>query len=320
MGNVGTFILDLINAEGDPASEPSCTVDFLRLDNTDILRAPDLQFPPKHSFSLPAFPQERALHCSIAPSLYGIVQSPFFTLDDGSAKEESAIVLRSPDKWTPKFAPWALLSAQFAPLKSLLENQLLKLKHGPDIGVVTPTVYDNMSSPALLLAKMALLNLFAVLTAQKDPVSGLLWFTFVQQILVLDRERFVARVSADLFESIDSILKNLPVFKKDRFFPGEVALHTDNIPSEFQLTAPMISAKCRYEQGNVQFTMAKVRNAKGDCVLLDCDMDEHSNIIEHTGDLFKHVFTGGTHPIDIHEYIVHHQKGIDLGYTLSPNS
>src|SRR5271166_2063421 len=228
MGNVGTFILDLINAEGDPAIEPSCTVDFLRLDDTDILRAPDLQFPPKHSFSLPAFPQERALHCSITPSLYGTVQSSFFTLDDGSTREESAIVLRSPDNWTPKFALWASLSAQFTPLKSILENQFLKLKHGPDIGVLTPSVYDAMASPALLLAKMALLNLFAVLTAQKDPVSGQLWFNFVQQILVLDRERFVAKVSADLFESIDSTLKNPPAFKKDGFFPGKTTLHTEN--------------------------------------------------------------------------------------------
>ena len=326
MDNIGTFILNFLNAEGDPADEPSCTVGFVRLDGTTILQARNVQFPPQHSFSLPAFPQERNLHCVITPSLYQIDQTEFFTLTEGSPTTVQTTVFRDPDKWSPDFVSWNSLPAQFADLKKVIENQFLKLKHGPDIGVMTPSVYDDkLNSPALLLAKMAMLNLFVVLSAEKDPVSGGIWFKLVQQILVLDRERFVAKVSSDLFNSIDKIRNDLSSFKDQGFFPGETSLHTDNIPSEFQLTAPMISVKCRYEQGNVQFTMAKARNAQGDCVLLDCDMDEHSNIIEHAGDLFKHIFTGGTHPIDIHEYIVYHERvhnhrRADLGYTLHPAS
>ena len=37
-------------------------------------------------------------------------------------------------------------------------------------------------------------------------------------------------------------------------------------------------------------------------------------------DFLKHQFTGGTNPIDIHEYIVHRQKGVDLGYELRPRT
>lgn len=140
----------------------------------------------------------------------------------------------------------------------------------------------------------------------------------LQEQWIVSQERFVAKVSTTFFNSIQKILANLSDPENQRFFPGDVALHMDNIAGEFQLTAPMISAKCRYAKGNVQFTMAKATNKDGDCVLLDCDMDEHSNIIEHAGDLFKHVFTGGTHPIDIHEYIVHHQNNVDLGYALRP--
>jgi hypothetical protein len=33
-------------------------------------------------------------------------------------------------------------------------------------------------------------------------------------------------------------------------------------------------------------------------------------------DFFKHQFTGGTHPIDIHEYIARHDPNVDLGYQL----
>lgn len=318
MGNIGNLVLSLVNAEGDPAVEPDCTVEILRLDNVSLLRADNLQFPPKHRFSLPAFPQAQNLHCVITPSLYRLVQSEFFTLDDRKTKEDSALVPRDPDKWRPDFGLWNALSSQFNPLKSILAGNLLKLKHGPDVGVITPELYDGMSSPPFVLAKMALLNLFVVLSTQQDPVSSQPWFNFVKRILVIDRERFVAIVASDLYESINHILNNLDTFGPKGFFAADVSLHTDNIPSEFQLTATMISAKYRYEQGNIQFTMAKARNAGGDCILLDCDMDEHSNLLEHASDLFVHIVTGGTHPIDIHEYIVHHQAGVDLGYTLRP--
>jgi hypothetical protein len=320
MNNMGSLVLNLTNAEGNPAEEPACRIEFIRLDQVTIARADNVQFPPQHRFSLPAFPQAQNLHCVITPSLYRLVQSNFFTLTDGQEMQESASVMRDPGQWQPAFAAWNALSGQFTPMKATLEGNFVKLKHGPDIGVISPDVYDGLNSKALVLAKMALLNLFAVLSAQQDPVSQNLWFSFVQRMLVLDQERFVAVVEPGLFESIDHIASNMGEFQQQGFFPGDVSLHLDNIPSEFQLTAPMISVKRKYEQGNVQFTMAKARNQQGDCVLLDCDMDENSNLFRHASDFFKHLITGGTNPIDIHEYIVHLQKGVDLGYALRPRS
>jgi hypothetical protein len=167
---------------------------------------------------------------------------------------------------------------------------------------------------------MALLNLFVVLNTQKDPVSTKSWFSFVKRILVIDQERFVAIVRSGMFNSIDRITKKMQDFQKQGFFRGDVSLHLDNIPSEYQLTAPMISVKRTYEQGNVQFTMAKARNQQGDCILLDCDMDENSNLFLHAADFFKHLITGGTNPIDIHEFIVNRQEGVDLGYELHARS
>jgi hypothetical protein len=318
MANMGHFVLTLTNAEGDAAVDPNCTVEFVRLDRVTILTARNLQFPPAHGFRLPAFPQAQNLHCAITPSLYRMVQSEFVTLNDGEEKKVSALVARDPDKWSPVFTRWNSLPLPFNALKTVLANQLLKLKHGPDVGVISPAVYDGMSSPALLLAKMAMLNLYAVLSTQKDPVSNQAWFNFVKQILVIDQERFVAVVGTGLFDSISQISSNLGDFTKQGFFPGDSSLHLDNIPSEYEVTAPLISVKCRYEQGNTQFTMAKVKNAEGDSILLDCDMDEHSNVLLHLPDVFTHAITGGTNPIDIHEYIVHHQKGSDLGYELNP--
>jgi hypothetical protein len=179
MDNMGDFVLSLTNAERDPAGDPNCRVEFVRLDQVTILRAQNLEFPPSHRFRLPAFPQGQNLHCMITPALYRIVQSEFFTLTDQQEKQDSALVLRDPDKWEPTFVRWNSLSAQFGALKAVLANKLLKLKHGPDVGMVTPAVYDAMRSSALLLAKMAMLNLFVVLTTQTDPVSNQPWFNFV---------------------------------------------------------------------------------------------------------------------------------------------
>jgi len=320
MDNMGDLILDAVNAEGTAATEPNCTIEFVRLDQVTIARANHVQFPPPHRFRLPAFPQAQNLRCVMTPSLYRIVQSEFFTLDDGEEKNDSALLLRDPAQWRPDFTAWNVLSAGFDAMKAALSGHLVKLKHGPDVGVVNAGVYDGMTSPALVLAKTALLNLFVVLNAQNDPVSENPWFSMVQQILVIDQERFVARVDDAFFTSIEQISTHLDDFKSQGFFPGDTSLHTDNIPSDYTLTAPMISVKRSFEQGNLQFTMARVTNAAGNAVLLDCDMDEHSNIIEHVSDLFTHVFTGGTNPIDIHEYIVHHTPNIDLGYTLRPRS
>ena len=317
-GNVGNLVLTLINAERDSATEPDCTVQFLRLDGVSIARADHLQFPALNQFKLPAFPQAQNLRCVIMPSLYRLVQSEFFTLDDGKVKSESAIVLRDPAKWRPEFAAWNSLAAGFDALKAAIENQRIRLKNGADIGVMTPELFDGLASPHLMLAKMALLNLFGVLSVQKDPVSDQLWFSMVKRILIMDQERFVAEVDPNLFESVDHILSNMDRFSDLGFSPADTALHLENIPTEYTLTADMISVKRVYEEGNVQFTMAKVQNGGVNSVLLDCDMDEHHNLIEHASDLFKHVFSGGTNPIDIHEYIVHAQKGADLGYQLQP--
>ena len=143
----------------------------------------------------------------------------------------------------PLFKTWRSLPAQFSALKSAIEDQFLTLKHGPDIGVVTPSVYNAMNSPSLLLAKMALLNLYAVLTVQRIRSAARSGSILFSRFFASIESASVAKVSAELFESIDHILNNLSRFAELGFFPGEVSLHLDNIPKEFQVTAPMISAR-----------------------------------------------------------------------------
>src|SRR5262245_16786070 len=126
MDNMGNLVLNLTNAEGDPADEPSCRVDFVRLDQVIIASAHNLQFPPKHRFTLPAFPQAQNLHCAITSSRYRLVQSNFFTLTDGQEIQQSASVIRDPAQWQPRFAGWNSLTSAFDALKATLQGNFLK--------------------------------------------------------------------------------------------------------------------------------------------------------------------------------------------------
>jgi len=320
MPDTGFFDLDPITADGSPAEDPDVSVLFLRTDGNGVLAARNLEFPPRHRFSLPSFPLGSNLRCQVTSSLYKFIQSEFFTLKENEIHTSKIMLIRDPGKWLPQFALWKSLSDnRFLPLKTVLERSVVKTKHSPDVGKFTDEGFDNPpAGTQVMMAKMALLNLYAVLTDTKEPVNKTApWFSFVQQILVIDRERFIALVDPQLWDIINTIKNDIGSF--DTFFPGETGLHLDNIPSGYTVQGEMISVKSHYEQGNLQFTMANVVNGQNQkSVLLDCDMDEHSNVILHLGDVFfRHPFTGGTDPVDIHEFIVFHDRGVNLGYTLT---
>jgi hypothetical protein len=311
------FTLNLTNAEGIAALEPNCYIGFQRTDGSTAVEAKGVTFPPARTIIIPAFPQEKNLFCLIRPSLYKLVQSNFF-IPNGD-QNQSVPLQRLPDQWTPSFPALATLPApRFDAFRQRIgDSTQVDVKHGPVLGKLGGA-YDNLAGTQQILAKMALLNLYAALNDESDPITNRPWYRFVQQYVRIDQERFIAEADPELFEIVQNILNNLDTFGPKGFFTESASLHTQNIPDRYQLTQDLITVKVRYEQGNVQFTMGKATTDGRNVVLLDCDMDEHSNIIEHAGDLFTHVFTGGTHPIDMHEYIVHHDPGVQLGYSLNP--
>jgi hypothetical protein len=81
----------------------------------------------------------------------------------------------------------------------------------------------------------------------------------------------------------------------------------------------MFSVKTDERNGNLQLTMAPARDlATGaDTLLLDADIDENGDLLKHLVDvLFIHPFNGGTHPFDIHEYLIFAHQNRALGYEL----
>ena len=94
--------------------------------------------------------------------------------------------------------------------------------------------------------------------------------------------------------------------------------HRGNVPAALQpRISSMISIKSTHEKGNFQLTLTQLTGP--DEVLLDADIDESGDLLGHFLDVFKHKFSGGTHPHDIHELLVLQEgdtQGFNLGYQL----
>lgn len=324
MSNEGFFQLSLIDVRGRPVNETNVKVDFIRVsDNRNIASAKNVGFPPARTFALPAFPQERNLFCEITTERYRMRRSDLFTLTDGETINRNLSLFRRPDKWAAGFTAWNQLSSHFLPLKDALnESSAVRLKNGRLLGKLTEAAYDSVSVKAETSAKAALLNLYTKLTDLKEPTGGggggggAPWFSFVKEIVEIGQERFIAKVDAKMGEAVRRIKDDLGRFKD--YKNANAQNHFGNIPAVFQpRKSKMFSIKSTEDHGNIQLTLAPGKDAAGnDLLILDADIDENGQLMAHLADLFKHKFTGGTHPFDIHEYLALSNPGRPLGYEL----
>jgi hypothetical protein len=274
------------------------------------------------AFNLPVGTGEIAV-CEIDPKRYRFAHSPVFFLTPGPPITKSTQLFREPKEWTPGFTRWSSLSPAFADLKRVLEQS-------PDVTlfrddrVIAPRLvegaYDGMSGDDVALAKTALLNTHYRLSTTREPVAGeRTWFSFLSRMVAIGRERFLAFVVPEMETLVRQIHAGIDEFRGDyERTPAEN--HRGNVPSEMQgRITSMISIKSSHSKGNFQLTLTHLSGP--DEVLLDVDIDENGELLAHTADLFKHKITGGTHPHDIHELLVHEARmreltGFDLGYRL----
>lgn len=319
MSNEGFFQLGLQDVAGRPVNEANVRVSFIRVsDNKVIATASKLDFPPPHRFALPAFPQESNLVCEVTTPRYRQRRSGVFTLTDGETIIRNLNLFRRPDKFSTGFTEWNQLSSHFLPLKEVLKNSsAVKVKGGRMLGKFTEAAYDNLTEKTEIFAKAALLNLYTKLTDLKEPTGNKEpWFSFVREVIEISRERFLAVVDARMGEIIRAIKRDTGKFKDYKDTPA--GNHHRNIPAVYHVQkSKMFSIKSTEAHGNVQLTMAPGKDASGnDMLILDADIDENGRLMAHVADLFKHKFTGGTHPFDIHEYLVIDEPNRPLGYEL----
>ena len=319
--NQGTLELTLLHPDGTRARDAHTLATFLRTPEGKEIGRATLRFPPAQRVKLPAFPQERAIACVITPERYRHREVGVFTLTDGETIYRQPTVFRLPLLWTPSFRKWASLpAATFQGFKELLKaSPDVRIKGGKLLGTFTGATYDSidpLERPAAN-AKACLLNLFAKLDAEKEPVFGRKpWFRFLTTLLVIDRERLIALADEEMLARVSEIHKKIDDFPAYKRTPS--GDHNKNIPPGFTFKkADMVSIKTKEEFGNMQLTMTPATDASGASVtIVDADIDENGKLMAHLADLFKHKFTGGTHPFDIYEYLTLEAPQRDMGYTL----
>ena len=319
MSNEGFFQLGLADVSNRPVNESKVKVGFVRVaDNKTILSAANLGFPPPHRFAVPAFPQEKNLFCEVSTPRYRSRRSGVFTLTDGETIVRNLTLFRQPDKWTAEFTEWDQLPGHFLPFKEVLKrSSAVKVRGGKLLGKFTEATYDGVKDKTEVSAKAALLNLYTKLTDLKEPTGGHEpWFSFVREVVEIGKERFIAVVDPRMGELVRAIKDDLGKFKDYKNTPAQN--HFGNIPAAYQVQkSKMFSIKSDEDHGNVQLTLAPGKDATGnDLLILDADIDENGRLLAHLADLFKHKFTGGTHPFDIHEYLALDNPNRPLGYDL----
>src|ERR1041384_4229624 len=315
------FAMTVKTAEGRSDAAMRGRVSFVSNTGTTISMFGPVSFAARQSFPVPAFPAVQALRCDVAFDGYRPQPSRNFIPRANQTLEAPVTAMREPGAWVPAFRPFGELDPdRFARFIRVAKasDAVGFVKQAPTLGPLV-AAYDTLAGQQGQFAKMALLNLYAVLSDEDDPVSGRRWFELVRKIVRIDRERFVSEVDPQVFSSVRTILGNLNQFGYTT--EPSPQLHRQNFPDVPSIT-DLITVKKSFEQGTIQLTVAKTQTAAGATFYLDVDADEHEQIALHTIDLFKHTFNGGTHPIDIHEYIVAHAATqgdgeIDLGYELT---
>ena len=318
MGNEGFFQLSLMDVRGRPINESNVRVGFFRVSDNKSISSGTHDFPPPHTFTLPAFPQEKQMFCDVTPPRYRMRRISPFLLTDGEKITRNISLFRRPDKWSATFMPWDQLGSQFLALTDILKkSSAVKVKGGKLLGKFTEATYDGVTAKNEVFAKAAMLNIYAKLTDLKEPTKGTEpWFSFVKEIVEIGRERIIAIVEPRMGEIVREIKDDIGKFKD---YENTIAKnHFGNIPATFQpQKSKMFSIKSSEDHGNVQLTMVPGQDANGNPLLiLDADIDENGEMFQHLMDLLKHKFSGGTHPFDIHEYLAFVDPNRPLGYQL----
>jgi hypothetical protein len=321
MATKGTFRLTLTDVEGDFLEETSTEIAFFRaVDNQqlgDIKRINFSQGPV--DFTLQAFPAGPYV-CQITPMRYRLLKSGIFSLKAGQVVSESQTVPRDPGRWRAQFVPWTGLDGTFEALRELLTGSpdLSLFEGGSNLGTLAGDAYDKVSTGPSGIAKTSMLNLYYKLATVREPVGETSILSFVRQVVAIGRERILAIAEPELAGIIRNVIKKIDDFR-DWHVAEDAEGHRGNVPSKFRpKVTEMLSIKQSTFEASMQVTVAVIPGE--DFVILDADIDEHGELLHHGFDWVMHWFNGGTHPYDVHEFLVQEsqetQKTLNLGYTL----
>ena len=315
MANSGILELRLLDTRSAPVEDPSVRVSIRRHDGRLLLRR-TLALAPAVRLELPAFPDAHALHGLLEPTRFRAREIPFLSLTHGETVRRDLTVFRRPEEWRARFDAWADLAG--GDLAAVLERSPgIRVKGWKVYPELTGAAWDAFGGEREEVPKAALLNVYTRLSTTTAPTTRRSWFSFVRQLLELGRERVIAVVDEEMGTIVQRIRADIASFPDYR--RASAGLHHENFPSGYPVAkSRMFSVKTRHEKGNLQLTLAPSVDPSGrETLLLDADIDENGRWLAHALDVFKHRFTGGTHPFDIHEALALETASWPLGYRLA---
>ena len=316
-----TLRLTLLAVDGRPARDAATRVGIRPAAGGPALVRTVVAFPPSRAFVLPAYPRAHALTGDVAPARFRARRFGPFTLTDGEVLDRQLVVFRRPAAWRARFDRWRTLDHGAGTLAALLDaSPGLRVKGGRRFDRFAAGAYDAVpdTETVTVHAKACLLNLHAKLTTVTDPVGGRApWFRFLRRILEIGRERLIAVVDDEMLDRVRTISRRIEAFPVYERTPARH--HHRYLPTAYTVARQrMVSVRTGEAQGCLQLTLAPAVDPHGAAVtLLDADIDENGTLIRHLFDLFRHRFTGGTHPYDVHEYLRLEDRSRRLWYDLT---
>ncbi len=312
--------LSILDVHGHAISDPRVRVRLAPPDGIGAVSATAAFTGASRRFDVADGPSGPALILRVTPSLYrdGAITC---TVDgSGVVTPTAPIVLpRRSSHWQPAFARWAALGADFGALRDVLGvSTNFRVGQFSEPVTCTGAVFDGIDAAdeSRSLAKVSLLNLFGRLRQERAPGAPAPWFTHVRELLLATRERFIAEVDEACWTTVTA----LDAAPKAGYRPSPVKNHLDNFRALPGVTAVSAGAsvKTTERKANLQFSVVRARRDGRPVFLLDADIDEHGGLLLHTFDVIRHAFTGGTHPVDIHECLCTSFPHTALGYHLEP--
>jgi hypothetical protein len=312
--------LRVIDVDGQLVSDPTVFVRVARPDGTGTATKKVSLVGAPAALRFHGGPSGFSVILRITPSRY-MDGAVFCTVDgDGVLTPRGPVRLpRRSSEWRPSFIAWQRLSDPFEALQTVLDKSpafQLGSTSNPERFVEDHYDAIDPDDESRVLAKLSLLNLYSRLRTEIVPTAGAPWFSLVDEMLVATRERFIAQVDEECWERVRAFADDPPLGFNDS--PPD--LHRRNfeaLPGVTEVT-DLASVKTREDKANLQFTVCRAVRQGKPVFLLDTDIDENGNLLLHTFDLVKHKFSGGTHPIDIHESLRKAFPQVALGYELEP--
>ena len=323
--NTGRIQLRLLNFEGKLVKNTKTGVRFKRSHQTFPTTS---VFPTgRQTFRLPAFPPGK-WSGEVRPARYQLRSAGFFLVRPGGLIQRDVWLPRNFNaKWNAIFSPWNQLGPAYKPLIDALNNSpaIVPRFRKPGGGFrVEParsfagTEYDNVDRTSLRMAKAGLLNLYAKMMSAPVPRGSPPWFNYVQRILVMQPDRFLAIVHPrmqDLVYSIWDAANTIPHYNK-----ASAKNHRGNVPQPFKVLR-IFSIKSQERTGVLQLTISDVEAGGQKFSILDADIDENGLLLLHFGDFIKHKFTTGTHPYHVYDILHTNRRRLGerllLGYRLA---